>query len=172
VIYEFPAGASLVQALNNEVGTVSSATSTQTVTLPTVGSGAGAVYFGALGMDAGQLAKTMSTAWTAPSGIVKDVDALVISNPDGYYLTLAWAQLAATSFAPTATTTASDSTFIAREAVSFAVTLPTGPVVRTGKAKVWDGTQWVSHPAKTWNGTAWVVHPIKAQTASGMVTAK
>jgi hypothetical protein len=32
---------------------------------------------------------------------------------------------------------------------------------RTGKAKVWDGSAWVSHPAKVWDGSAWVTHPMK-----------
>jgi hypothetical protein len=35
-------------------------------------------------------------------------------------------------------------------------------VTRTGKAKVWNGSAWISHPAKVWNGSAWVAHPMKA----------
>lgn len=32
---------------------------------------------------------------------------------------------------------------------------------RSGKAKVWDGSAWVQHPAKVWDGSSWIDHPMK-----------
>lgn len=31
---------------------------------------------------------------------------------------------------------------------------------RSGKVKVWDGSQWTAHPLKVWNGTSWEIKPI------------
>jgi len=43
---------------------------------------------------------------------------------------------------------------------------------RTGKAKVWNGSAWVSHPVKVWNGSAWVEHPIKGHDGTQWVVGK
>jgi hypothetical protein len=43
---------------------------------------------------------------------------------------------------------------------------------RSGKAKVWDGSAWVSHPVKVWDGSAWVAHPAKGYDGSSWVTGK
>jgi hypothetical protein len=43
---------------------------------------------------------------------------------------------------------------------------------RTGKAKVWNGSVWVSHPAKVWNGSAWVAHPMKGWDGSSWTIGK
>lgn len=48
----------------------------------------------------------------------------------------------------------------------------TGAVPRTGKAKVWNGSAWVSHPAKVWNGSAWVDHPMKAWDGANWIIGK
>jgi hypothetical protein len=45
-------------------------------------------------------------------------------------------------------------------------------VSRTGKAKVWNGSSWESHPAKVWNGSAWVDHPMKAWDGSSWTLGK
>lgn len=41
------------------------------------------------------------------------------------------------------------------------ITAPGAPL-RTGMAKVWDGSSWISRPAKTWNGAAWVSKNMQA----------
>lgn len=45
-------------------------------------------------------------------------------------------------------------------------------VPRSGKAKVWDGSAWVSHPMKVWNGGAWVEHDAKGWDGSAWVIGK
>lgn len=44
--------------------------------------------------------------------------------------------------------------------------------VRSGKAKVWDGSAWVSHPVKVWNGSAWVDHQIKGYDGTQWIVGK
>jgi len=43
---------------------------------------------------------------------------------------------------------------------------------RTGKAKVWTGTQWASHSVKVWTGTAWAAHPAKGWNGSSWILGK
>ena len=43
---------------------------------------------------------------------------------------------------------------------------------RTGKAKVWNGSAWVSHPVKVWNGSSWVEHPAKGHDGTQWVIGK
>lgn len=48
------------------------------------------------------------------------------------------------------------------------------PIVagRSGKAKVWDGSSWVQHPAKVWNGSSWVPAKLKTHNGTDWITAK
>jgi hypothetical protein len=43
---------------------------------------------------------------------------------------------------------------------------------RSGKAKVWDGSAWVSHPAKVWDGSAWVAHNMRGWDGSSWTIGK
>lgn len=46
----------------------------------------------------------------------------------------------------------------------LAVTVaPTPP---TGRAKVWDGSNWNLKPVKVWSGSAWNVKPVKVWNGS------
>lgn len=48
------------------------------------------------------------------------------------------------------------------------------PVIagRSGKAKVWNGSSWVQHPAKVWNGSSWVTARLKGHNGTEWITAK
>lgn len=45
-------------------------------------------------------------------------------------------------------------------------------IPRTGKAKVWNGSAWVSHPAKVWDGSSWVDHSMKGWDGSSWTLGK
>lgn len=127
VVYEFLAGSTFTGANNGITGSAATAAS-QSSTLPTLTLAANSnnTVFGVMGMDAGQFAgMTMSTTWTGPAGMAGDVDVLVPGTAtDGYYLAIASVQgTATTSCTPTATTSASNSYFVIREASTFAVTV-------------------------------------------------
>jgi hypothetical protein len=48
--------------------------------------------------------------------------------------------------------------------------IPAG--TRSGKVKVWDGSQWAAHPLKVWDGSAWVTRPVSGDDGSGFVVGK
>lgn len=43
---------------------------------------------------------------------------------------------------------------------------------RSGKPKVWNGTDWAEHPAKVWDGTSWNVHPVKGYNGTEFIASK
>lgn len=43
---------------------------------------------------------------------------------------------------------------------------------RSGKVKVWDGTQWNAHPAKVWDGSSWVTRKVKGHDGTGFIEGK
>lgn len=43
---------------------------------------------------------------------------------------------------------------------------------RSGKVKVWNGTQWNTHQLKVWDGNAWVVKPAKGYDGASFVDSK
>ncbi|MGE5298663.1 MAG: N,N-dimethylformamidase beta subunit family domain-containing protein [Acidobacteriota bacterium] len=43
---------------------------------------------------------------------------------------------------------------------------------RSGKVKVWDGSQWSAHPLKVWDGGAWVVKPAKGHDGTDFIDGK
>jgi len=43
---------------------------------------------------------------------------------------------------------------------------------RSGKVKVYDGSQWNAHPAKTWDGTQWAVRKAKGHDGSNWIEGK
>ncbi len=57
-------------------------------------------------------------------------------------------------------------------AASYELTIGGGGGSRTGNAKVWNGSSWVSHPVKVWNGSAWVDHDIKGYDGSTWIVGK
>lgn len=57
------------------------------------------------------------------------------------------------------------------EVVSYMST-PIVPPGRSGKAKVWNGTEWVQHPAKVWNGSSWEPAKLKVYDGTDWIIAK
>lgn len=43
---------------------------------------------------------------------------------------------------------------------------------RSGKVKVWDGSDWSAHPLKVWDGAAWVTRPVSGYDGSEHVVGK
>ena len=44
--------------------------------------------------------------------------------------------------------------------------------VRTGKVKVWDGSQWQPHPLRVWDGSQWVTRPVSGHDGTDFVVGK
>jgi len=43
---------------------------------------------------------------------------------------------------------------------------------RSGKAKRWNGSSWVSHPVKRWNGSSWDTHQIEGFDGTDWIVGK
>jgi hypothetical protein len=53
-------------------------------------------------------------------------------------------------------------------------TIMTTPVipVRSGKAKIWDGSNWIQYPVKVWDGSSWIPAKLKAHNGADWIVAK
>lgn len=109
-------------------------------------------------------------AFTAGTGYTAGAEVNIAAASSNRLVALEWSYVAAVGTQSPTGTISQTSTY-AGAAATFPTSAPPPPT-RTGKAKVWDGSSWVSHPVKTWSGTAWVVHPAKAWDGTQWVTGK
>lgn len=103
--------------------------------------------------------------WTPPAGMTERVDLT-----RGNYVSLSANTLESPASAQSRTAVGSFSD----ESVSSAISIKGTPAApsRSGNAKVWDGSSWVSAPAKVWDGATWANGVLKVWDGSAWVVAK
>jgi hypothetical protein len=164
IVYEFPAGTSLIGSNSQLVGVGGATTGPTMSELSTPYSVLAARSHG-LSLSAG----VMSVQWTAPGD--KDYEAYVGRGAnDGIGLSVAVEDgVTADTFTCSYSSMYENTANEYGESVVFALSgLPT----RSGKIKHWNGTQWQAHPLKEWNGTTWVTRKARGHTGTEFIESK